>query len=158
MRFEDLTGLHRELGEMFFEHQRALLDFDFHRALDRLAEYERALLAHMADEEERMLPLYAERVEPERGGASEFFFLEHRKMRRLLAHFRSELPKLSGLPDPRRALLKLLDQEATYKHLVEHHDTREEKFLYPSLDRVTTEAERRELLGPSAAARPVAAG
>lgn len=105
----------------------------------------------MTVEEEALLPLYGERTEIERGGATEFFYLEHGKMRRMLAHFRAELPKLLGLPDPSRALLKLLDQQATYKHLVEHHDTREEKFLYPSLDRVTSEDEREELLGRLAA-------
>lgn len=34
--FKDVTKLHAELGELFFEHQRALLDFDFQGALDRL--------------------------------------------------------------------------------------------------------------------------
>jgi hemerythrin superfamily protein len=34
-----------------------------------------------------------------------------------------------------------------FKHLVEHHDLREQNILYPTLDRLTTEAERRDLLG-----------
>ena len=145
--FADVLALHGELGEMFFRHQRALLDFNFRAALERLCEYEAALLEHMRDEEELLLPLYAERVtEPGRGGAAEFFPLEHAKMRRLLAHFREQLPHIVGMAEPSRALLKLLDQETTYKHLVEHHDTREERHLYPALERVTTEAERGELL------------
>jgi hemerythrin-like domain-containing protein len=149
--FDEVVSLHCELGEMFFEHQRALLNFDFQGALDCLAAYERALLEHMRVEEEELLPLYGERVEAERGGAARFFYLEHEKMRRLLTHFRTELPKLLGLPDPTRALLKLLDMEATYKHLVAHHDTREEKFLYPALERITSADERRRLLDGLAA-------
>ena len=145
--FQDVLALHRELGEMFFRHQRALLDFNFRGALERLERYESALLEHMRDEEEVLLPLYAERATPERGGRADFFLLEHAKMRRHLTHFREQLPRLAELPEPSRALLKLLDQETTYKHLVEHHDLREERHLYPALERVTTEAEREELLG-----------
>lgn len=144
--FLHLPDLHRALDERFFEHQRALLHFDFRVALERLRRYESALLAHMRDEEELLLPLYRERVTPERGGAADFFLLEHRKMRRHLAHFAEQLPRLQGLPDPTRAVLKLLDQETTYKHLVEHHDTREEKFLYPALERHTSDEEKADLL------------
>ena len=145
--FKDVLALHRELDELFFHHQRALLDFDFRGALERLKAYEAALLSHMLDEEEVLLPLYSERnPEPERGGRADFFLLEHAKMRRHLAHFREQLPRLARLPEPSRAILKLLDQETTYKHLVEHHDQREERYLYPTLERVTTEAERDELL------------
>jgi hypothetical protein len=70
--------------------------------------------------------------------------LEH--MRRHLAHFREQLPRLYEIPEPSRALLKLLDQETTYKHLVEHHDEREERHLYPALEQLTTDAERADLL------------
>jgi hemerythrin-like domain-containing protein len=145
--FDEVLAFHRELDEMFFRHQCELLDFNFPTALERLKAYESALLQHMRDEEEVLLPLYAQRAKPERGGRADFFLLEHAKMRRHLAHFREQLPRLAELPYPSRALLKLLDQEATYKHLVEHHDLREERHLYPGLDGITTEAEREDLLG-----------
>lgn len=145
--FKDVLGLHRELGELFFRHQVSLLDYNFRTAFERLCEYESALLAHMRDEEELLLPLYAERATPARGGRADFFLLEHDKMRRLLAHFREQLPRLYEMPEPSRALIKLLDQETTYKHLVEHHDEREERHLYPALEEVTSGAEREGLLG-----------
>jgi hemerythrin-like domain-containing protein len=145
--FNEVLELHRELDERFFRHQVSLLDFNFRLALERLKIYESALLEHMRDEEEVLIPLYAERANPARGGAADFFLLEHEKMRRHLTHFREQLPRLVELPEPSRALLKLLDQETTYKHIVEHHDEREERHLYPALERVTTVAEREELLG-----------
>lgn len=145
--FKDVLGLHRELAELFFRHQVSLLDYNFRTAFERLCEYESALLAHMRDEEELLLPLYAERATPERGGRADFFLLEHDKMRRLLAHFREQLPRLYEMPEPSRALIKLLDQETTYKHLVEHHDEREERHLYPALEEVTSDDERADLLG-----------
>ena len=144
--FLHILDLHRGLDERFYEHQHALLHFDFRVALERLRCYESALLAHMRDEEELLLPLYRERAAPERGGATDFFLLEHQKMRRHLAHFAEQLPRLHGLSDPTRSVLKLLDQETTYKHLVEHHDTREEKFLYPALERHTSPEEKAGLL------------
>ena len=144
--FRDVSGLHKELDELFFRHQVSLLDYNFRTAFERLCEYESALLAHMRDEEEVLLPIYAERATPERGGRADFFLLEHEKMRRLLAHFREQLPRLYELPEPSRALIKLLDQETTYKHLVEHHDEREERHLYPALEQFTTDAEREDLL------------
>jgi hypothetical protein len=36
--------------------------------------------------------------------------------------------------------------ESMFKHLVEHHDLREQNIQYPALDRVTTIAERQDLL------------
>ena len=144
--FKDVSGLHRELDELFFRHQVSLLDFNFRTAFQRLCAYESALLAHMRDEEELLLPLYGERATPVRGGRADFFLLEHGKMRRHLAHFREQLPRLYELPEPSRALIKLLDQETTYKHLVEHHDEREERHLYPALEQVTSDAERADLL------------
>src|SRR4029078_9708932 len=100
----------------------------------------------MRDEEELLLPIYVERAKPERGGRADFFLLEHEKMRRPLAHFCEQLPRLSEMPEPSRALIKLLDQETTYKHIVEHHDEREERHLYPLLEQLTTDAERQDLL------------
>jgi len=144
--FKDVSGLHRELDELFFRHQVSLLDFNFRIALERLCAYESALLAHMRDEEELLLPLYAGRATPGRGGRPDFFLLEHDKMRRLLAHIREQLPRLYELPEPSRALLKLLDQETTYKHLVGHHDERKERHLYPALEQVTTQVERDDIL------------
>ena len=152
--FNDVLGLHRELDELFFRHQVSLLDYNFRTAFERLREYESALLAHMRDEEEVLLPVYAERVTPERGGRVDFFLLEHEKMRKHLAHFREQLPRLYALPEPSRALIKLLDQETTYKHLVEHHDEREERHLYPALERVTTDEERADLLSRLSRLKP----
>jgi hypothetical protein len=39
-----------------------------------------------------------------------------------------------------------MDRQAMYKHLVEHHDRREQNVLYPQLDRITSPEERAVLL------------
>lgn len=151
--FLEARELHAELDELFLDHQRALLDRDWAAALDRLSRYERVLAAHMRDEEEALLPIYEARAAAPRGGAPRLFYEEHRKLCSFLAHFREQIPRVAAATDPARALLKLLDRESTFKHLVEHHDEREEKFLYPALEEVTTAEERARLLDRLAAHR-----
>jgi hemerythrin-like domain-containing protein len=57
------------------------------------------------------------------------------------------LERLNQTPlNLKREIIELFDDEATFKNLMEHHDSREENILYPTLDRVTTAAEREQLL------------
>ena len=143
--FNDLLVLHRELDDLFFEHQRALLRLDLERASHLLNQYEVDLLAHIRDEEELMLPLYRERVNAPVGGTPEIFQGEHEKLRQFLTLFKEEVRKIRALEDIERGVLFLIDSQHLFKRLLVHHDTREKKMLYPLLDEVTTEAERQEL-------------
>jgi hemerythrin-like domain-containing protein len=144
--FLSLLETHEEVRELFLLHQEALLSLDILLAVERLDECERRLQAHLQAEEELLFPIYrrAARVP---GGSVELFVSEHRKMLRFLAQFRDELEALrQPVPNLARRILGLLDTEASFKHLAEHHDLREANILYPTLDRVTSEAECRELL------------
>lgn len=141
-RFSDLLELHKQLDELFLEHQRALLRFELDRAEAALDEYAAALRAHIRDEETSLIPLYGERVNAPIGGAVEIFLHEHRKLQTLLVLFQQELAKIRVMDDVERGILFLIDSQYLFKRLLAHHDTREEKFLYTLLDHVTTEAER----------------
>jgi iron-sulfur cluster repair protein YtfE (RIC family) len=143
--FNDLLDVHRELDELFFEHQRALMRIEIDRAEGLLAEYSHDLLAHIRDEEEVMLPIYGERVKAPIGGAVEIFISEHEKLGQFLALFTAEIGKIRKLDDVERGVLFLIDSQHLFKRLLVHHDTREKKMLYPLLDQVTTDAEREEL-------------
>ncbi len=144
--FLALLRVHERLNELFQQHQEALLEQDIVRARERLVAYERELLAHMHLEEDILLPVYA-RAGAIPGGPIELFLGEHRKMREFLERFRAALAELEAYPtDRRRGIIRLFDEQTMFKHLVEHHDLREQNILYPTLDRITTEAERRELL------------
>jgi hemerythrin-like domain-containing protein len=150
--FLSLLDTHEELDELFLTHQEALLALDLDRARDLLWEFETGLRHHMRLEEELLLPIY-QRAAPVPGGAVELFTGEHRKMLWFLERFKESMAELeAGQPDLKRRVIQLLDHQAQFKHLVEHHDLREQSILYPALDRVTGEAERRELLARSAAA------
>lgn len=144
--FVSLLATHQNLKELFLQHQEALLDGDLAQARDRLEVFERALLHHMQDEEELLLPVYG-RAGAIPGGPPILFTGEHKRMQELLAGFARALSSLEQEPDGRkRGILSLLDRQATFKNLMDHHDLREANILYPALDRVTSGAERREIL------------
>jgi len=143
--FNDLLEMHKQLDDLFLEHQRSLLRQDLMAAGDALEAYTIELLAHMQDEEEWMLPIYRERAEVPVGGTADIFLGEHDKMRQYLLLFKEELAKLAEEEDLERGVIFLLDSQHIFKRLLVHHDTRERKVLYPLLDQVTTEPERKNL-------------
>ncbi len=144
--FLSLLRLHEQLTELFLTHQEALLALDVNLALSRLQQFEQELRAHMQVEEELLLPVYS-RAGQIPGGPIVFFTGEHRKMLEFLARFTETLQQLKTKPaNLPREIIKLFDVEAMFKHLMEHHDLREQNILYPTLDKVTTESEREELL------------
>ena len=146
MSFLSLQKVHNRLNEMFLLHQEALIGGDLEAAGARLNEFEQELRKHMRDEEELLLPIY-ERAGKIPGGAVEFFTGEHRKMLEFLARFKATLAQLQASPGTlTRKIIKLFDEEAGFKSLSEHHDMREQNILYPTLDRITTDEEKRALL------------
>ncbi|MEW6128559.1 MAG: hemerythrin domain-containing protein [Acidobacteriota bacterium] len=146
MTFLTLITFHQNLNELFIRHQEALLDGDIEAATDRLDEFIKQLREHMDYEEKHLLPVY-QRAGEIRGGAVEFFTGEHRKMLELLARIQDSLNLFATNPENlKRRIIKLFDEEAAFKSLVEHHDMREENILYPTLDRITTPEEKKYLL------------
>lgn len=146
MNFIDLMQYHEELHEIFYRHQRALLRLDFSEAVRLLKQYGTALLKHMKDEEELLFPLYEERAPKVRGETIDVFLGEHEKMKLYLDLYENEVPTLAQEAEPERKILQVLDSQTTFKRLCGHHDTRERKVLYPTLDRLLTEEERASLM------------
>jgi hemerythrin-like domain-containing protein len=144
--FLSLLEVHRRLDELFLLHQEALLALDPRLALERLREFKGELQVHMRAEEELLLPVY-ERAGRIQGGPVEFFTGEHKRMLEFIARFDGKLEKLvADQMNLKRDIISLFDGEAVFKQLMEHHDAREQNILYPALDRVTSEQERRRLL------------
>jgi hemerythrin-like domain-containing protein len=144
--FQSLVAVHRQLDELFLSHQEALLSMNIALASERLGVFEQALKQHMRDEEELLLPVYT-RAGRIAGGPPEFFTGEHRRMLEFIDRFKLELNRLGECQeDLKRRIIRLLDQEAAFKNLVEHHDEREFNILYPTLDQVTDAAERKSIL------------
>lgn len=143
--FLDLLGVHRDLDELFLQHQEALLERDAARALELFRRHRAAVVRHAHDEERELLPIYAS--EPrERRHAAEVFVQEHARLHALLERLDALLVSRLDRPLDSRTVLHLLEREATYKHLFEHHDQRERTQLFPALDALVPESQRRDLL------------
>ncbi len=146
MNFIDLMQYHEELHELFYKHQRALLHRDYVDAVHWFNQYKTALLRHMKDEEEFLFPIYEERAPRVRGETIDVFLGDHEKIKLYLELYDKEVPTLEGEDEPERKLLQLLDSQTTFKRLCGHHDVRENKIFYPTLDRLTTEEEKERLM------------
>lgn len=146
MSFLDALQVHEHLNELFLLHQEALLRLDVKLALARLQVYQDELAAHMRVEEELLLPVYS-RAGVIPGGPPEFFTGEHQRMREFLARFAITLSEMArDQTNLLRRVIKLFDEQATFKNLCDHHDQRERNIFFPTLNRVTTEGERHELI------------
>jgi hemerythrin-like domain-containing protein len=144
--FLPLLKIHDHLNELFLSHQEALLSLELSLAAERLRLFEEELRSHMRMEEEILLPVY-QRAGRIQGGPVEFFTGEHKRMLEAIDRIKDHLSRLTpDQPDLKREIIKLFDLEAFFKGLVEHHDSREENILYPTLDKVTSQQERKELL------------
>lgn len=148
LSFLTLLKLHRELDEIFFRHQEALLLCEIDRAVEELERHRAKLLIHIQNEEDLLLPIYGARTDKIPGGPLELFTGEHKKIKMFLAEFCETLSQMRARDpsDLRRSIIALFDRQFMYKHLSEHHDLRERNALYPWLDRITSDEERRALL------------
>ena len=146
-RIADLNRVHFELDEFFFRHQAALLEGDYGKAKECLKVFEEALHTHIKEEEDILLPLYKERVEPPpRGGDPEIFTGEHQKINEWLHRLKLRLHRLVPSVPDLKAVLALLDDEAHFKKFMEHHILREDHLFYPQVEKVLAEKEKAGLL------------
>lgn len=143
--FGALLQVHRALDALFAVHQEALLDRDITTAAKKLAAFDARIREHIALEEDRLLPIYR-RAGCIPGGAVELYQAEHRKILEYLSRFRAALDEMTGGAPDAQTVIRLLDEEARFKHLMEHHDLREQNILYAALDRVATPAEKLAIL------------
>lgn len=137
---------HAALDAQFLAHQTALLDRDVAGARAALARWREMLAAHMAEEEARILPVYAARCPQPPGGQTQMFLDEHRKLRELADDATTRTDALDAAGPAPAAILALLDRETMLKNYLDHHDRRERSFLYAALDAALPEDERARLL------------
>ena len=140
-----MMAVHDALDASFFAHQTALLDRDFARAGGEIARYRELLFAHAADEEAHVLPRYVQLGGDATDAPVKLFLGEHKNLRAFVDDFVRRVDALRVHPDD-RALLELLDRQATFKNLMLHHDLRERNMLYPFLAARLPESEQRAIL------------
>jgi hemerythrin-like domain-containing protein len=133
--------LHTQLDDAFLLHQEAVVERRFELARELLAAYRRLLTTHMRHEEELVLPIF-ERAGPVPRWPAVLYTGQHQKLLVLLDQIEVRL----HAPEGRRAAIDLITFEATYKHLLEHHDGAEREGLYPVVDRTASAEEHERVL------------
>lgn len=149
MLVEFIQKQHRELRELFLQHQEALLQARFEAASAALQAFRPRLSAHMALEEQYLFPAFAGIDRKSRWDAG-LYAREHEKINQMYGNIAGELQRLSEEPGKdsaqRRNIIVLLDKEKTFKGLLEHHEDREEEALLRELDEQLPEKDREELV------------
>lgn len=147
LEFEPFVAIHADFREAVLRHQEALVRGDVALARTLIERFQADLEDHARREETRILPVLASRGGWGRAGDPQFYRDEHDKLRGLLARTVAETAALeAGAPSyPRQAAL-LIGAEQALLRLLEHHDDRETRCLYPDLLKVTTAEERRAML------------
>ncbi len=142
--FLALLSAHASMMTLLEEHQAALLDRDFGRALERLLELRREFEHHVRGEEELFTRLFAQ-VDQVRGTPLDLFTGEHKHLREMLGEFETSLRRFDATATGRN-VIELIEDELVFKSFFRHHDEREKNLLYPAFDTGTSEAKRAELL------------
>jgi hypothetical protein len=141
----ELLDVHEVLAERFAEHQERLVEGEIAVAAERFEAYAALLGVHMRSEEELVIPAFEGLgLDCERGRA-ELYRAEHARICWWIDELRAGLAALRGTPDDLRSRIALLDREATFKRVMEHHDLREREYLYPLLDEHAGAAARARL-------------
>jgi iron-sulfur cluster repair protein YtfE (RIC family) len=131
---ESLTQIlsldHRRLDAIFAAAKHSLFAGDIARGLARFSEFRNGLERHIAAEEEVLFPVFEALVGGTGGGPTHAMRLEHIEIRRLMAEIASALERGDGHAPPMAALTARIYA----------HNGKEERILYPAMDRVTRDA------------------
>lgn len=144
--FVELERVHEAIMEELQLHQDAVVVSDLpaaRRHLDRLV---LMLKAHIRAEDEVLLPIFAERVEPQVGCTPELLFNEHRKLERLLKKTQERMLVFEAAGEIRpRERVYMIEEERMLKEVLDHHDRRERAAFFPNLDQCIQGEERQRV-------------
>ena len=147
--FDPLLDEHEEFVETLLTHQEALVRGDLESGRDLIAQLQAMLHAHIRHEEEKLLPVLERGGGWGRIGDPRYYREEHAKIQQLVAELVEHTNALlSGDPRLHREIALLVGREQAFRSLLEHHDDRERRALFPDLERLTTPEERARLLEP----------
>src|SRR3990172_9847139 len=105
------------------------------KAREWFREFKSGLERHIVWEEEILFPLFEEKTGMREAGPTEMMRMEHEQIRRLLEAILQGLQQGTTTDSDEPALLEILDA----------HNQKEEYILYPTIDELFTEQDRREV-------------
>ena len=128
---------HRRLDAILADVRRMVDDGEVERADHAFGDFFEGLVRHIRIEEEIVFPLFEERVGP--SGPVAVMRSEHVVIREALGRMREALGRGSAAAF-QVGLVQLLG-------VLPDHDVKEERILYPAIDRALSHAERAALVG-----------
>ena len=147
LSFDPFTALadeHAALTQLFARHQAALIMRAWARAARLLDSHQKRLARHIKLEERYLLP-YCPREKLPNQWPARVYSAEHQRIQELASKLSLRFAKLRRRGVTSAALIALLDEEKTLKHILEHHHAREEMALFATLPRILSEPQRDEL-------------
>lgn len=162
---EPLVDFHQALEVQFVQHRVALMRGDLPAAQRSFATFAEWMRRHVSNENELVLPVYAAHPPEggwERGAAPAIFEHDHQNPRAPRPDRGRHDRARPRAPGGRRHCGSAASSSSIAEisvDLCEHHDIRERRYLYPTLERILDERAKVELLermvgsGPSAEVR-----
>ena len=117
-----MTVKHRECDDIFIQAESAVALKDWQLATQKLRDFEKILLSHLAVEEDILFPKFEEATGMTLG-PTQVMRLEHNQMRSLLTDLIAALAK-----QDKETFLGLSE---TFIVLIQQHNMKEEMMLYP---------------------------
>ena len=148
---ESALDAHQALEVVLASHRISLMRTDLTAARHHWTTFANLLRHHLAIEDERVMPRYEALAPVEgwaRGAAPEVVDREHDKIRNRLMTLERALDDLIDRPgdETQLACLALLDRQKVFQDLLEHHDLRERRSIYPHLERHLSASEKAALV------------
>jgi iron-sulfur cluster repair protein YtfE (RIC family) len=136
---EYLTWDHRRLETIFAEVVQMVDDGEIERADHTYAPFHEGMLRHIRIEEEILWPLFEQRSGIGKGmGPTTVMNHEHASMKEAMQLMRDALDRGKGA--------EFHDARDMLEQILEPHSAKEERVLYPAIERLIDRAEREELL------------
>lgn len=140
-----LSNEHVELTHLFTRHQEALVTRSWARAARLLDYYQKRLQYHIGLEERYLLPYCAEE-KADGHWQAHVYIAEHRRLEELLRKTSTRLAVARRRGVSSAALIALMDEEKTLKHVAQHHHQREDMALFEGLRESLPEEARAALI------------
>jgi hemerythrin-like domain-containing protein len=142
---EFMSADHAKLDRTFEEFQRQQ-SRDMAKAKLLFDQFMAGLQGHIIQEEELLFPIFEKRSGMTDGGPTAVMRMEHGKIKGFLEEMNARL--LAGISE------NLDELGVALLELLISHNQKEESILYPAIDRMVTDEDRKKLLGDMANLSP----
>ncbi len=148
--FNPFSGLVKQLSfcdKLLIEHQISLMHKNYEQALLQFEQLYEIRTTHLQMMEEKLLPIYKSLLAKYPAGGRPLYFIREKKLilKDLNKHVRFLGQLLLHPQQIKLDLVRLFEEYAWLKDLLDHHDAREKVFLFTVLVNEMTEENKHKL-------------